>query len=295
MPPGGMARDDYWLTESKGAIRDKCRLRESRWDDRRHERRLPLTAIELTIDEGTTASADRFFRAGVDLLSLLDELSDVPVDWVISGLELGSAVARISTSQPDPVGDAALGAAVHGLAGVVDHATVPSSWTPDAVAAARRLASIADRDEGAPLARSHLRLVEDAATSRVDLTPQLSEDLAGLQPVERLMPGAVRGRLVGFNISRGNRASLKDSNGRVVRVRFGDHLRVRLRDALMNDVELTGMVRKDIDGRTFHVQADDVRIMQRPSLRWRDLYGADPALTGDLSTEEYLEASRGQA
>ena len=51
----------------------------------------------------------------------------------------------------------------------------------------------------------------------VDLTPELGERLGQLQPFERSMPGAVRGELVGVNVSRGNRASLRLPNKRIVR------------------------------------------------------------------------------
>jgi len=129
----------------------------------------------------------------------------------------------------------------------------------------------------------------------VDLTADLGGKLADLQPFERRMPGAVRGTLVGLNVSRGNRASLRLPNKRIVRVGFDTPLRGELKDALYQHVELRGMVRQDGDGQVFHVKADDVGVLVRPDMRWVDLFGIDPEFTGDATTDEYLEANRGEA
>jgi hypothetical protein len=129
----------------------------------------------------------------------------------------------------------------------------------------------------------------------VDLTPELGERLDVLQPLERKMPGSVRGELVGLNVSRGNRASLRLPNKRVVRVGFETGLREALRTALYEQVELRGMVKQDADGRIFHVRAEEVARLVRPEARWADVWGMDPGFTGDLSTDEWLEATRGEA
>jgi len=60
----------------------------------------------------------------------------------------------------------------------------------------------------------------------------LGERLADLQPFERRMPGSVRGTLVGLNVSRGNRASLRLPNKRIVRVGFEAGLRGDLKEAM---------------------------------------------------------------
>lgn len=109
------------------------------------------------------------------------------------------------------------------------------------------------------------------------------------------MPGAVRGTLVGLNVSRGNRASLRLPNKRIVRVGFETSLRGDLKNALYQQVELRGQVRQDGDGRVFNVRAEEVEVLVRPAMRWTDLFGIDPGFTGDATTEEYLEANRGEA
>lgn len=41
--------------------------------------------------------------------------------------------------------------------------------------------------------------------------------------------------------------------------------------------------------------AEDVSVLAMPQVRWSDLFGIDPGFTGDLTTDEYLEANRGEA
>ena len=109
------------------------------------------------------------------------------------------------------------------------------------------------------------------------------------------MPGSVRGALVGLNVSRGNRASLRLPTGQIVRLGFESSLRGDLKEALLQPVEVRGLVRQDGDGRVFHVRAEAVEVLAQPSVRWSDLFGIDPDFTEGMSTEEWLEAQRGQA
>jgi hypothetical protein len=250
-----------------------------------------VAELELALDEGMPALAAHFFRAGNDLLNLLDELAVKPVDWLLTDLRLGSSVARVSAPPGAPDAAEYLFRATAGLTAVRDGLPLPAGWDPDAVYAARRLAAV---DVSAGPAR--LRLVEDdRAAEVIDLNPALAARLAELQPAERTMPGAVRGRVVGVKIARGNRASLRTPGGLVVKVAFPNDLRPSLRDALYDDVELVGDMRQDRAGRVFHIRADAVHRLTEPDVRWVDLFGIDPDITGGLSVSDYLEAARGEA
>ena len=109
------------------------------------------------------------------------------------------------------------------------------------------------------------------------------------------MPGSVRGQLVGLNVSRGNRASLRLPSKRIVRVGFETSLRNDLKEAMYQQVELRGLVRQDGDGRVFHIRAEDVSVLAKPEMRWSDLFGIDPDYTEGVPVEEWLEANRGEA
>lgn len=256
-----------------------------------------VESLELIVDEGRPANAGRFFQLGHDLLALLDELSDVPVAWRIEDLRTGSAVARVAP--PPDTGDGRwLRLAVASLSAIEAGERLPEDWSPDAVRVAHRFVEhgqpVDDAEDWVP---PRLRLVGPyiEREQSVDLTADLGGRLALLQPFERRMPGAVRGTLVGLNVSRGNRASLRLPNKRIVRVGFDTSLRGDLKDALYQQVEVRGMVRQDGDGRVFQVRAEDVKVLVKPPMRWVDLFGIDPGFTGGATTDEYLEANRGEA
>jgi hypothetical protein len=156
-------------------------------------------------------------------------------------------------------------------------------WSPDAVRVAHRFVEHGQQAEGeTDWVPPRLRLVGDVGhlVPAVDLTTELSERLGDLQPFERRMPGSVRGELVGLNVFRGNRASLRLPNRRIVRVGFETSLRADLKDALYQQVELRGLVKQDGDGRVFHVRADDVEVLVKPDLRWADPFRDRPGLHG---------------
>lgn len=258
-----------------------------------------MEALELIVDEGRTANAGRFFQLGADLMTLLDELSDAPVPWRVEELRSGSAVARLVPPMPDPDEDRWLRLAVTSLDTVqAGGGLSDDSWSPDAIKVAHRLVEHgqpADGDEAWVPPRLVLVNGKNQPGTSVSLTADLSSRLADLQPFERRMPGSVRGTLVGLNVSRGNRASLRPPNGKIIRVSFDTALRGDLKEALLHQVELRGQVRQNGDGRVFHVQADSVEALVQPTARWSDLFGIAPNFTGSSTTEEYLEANRGEA
>lgn len=57
-------------------------------------------ALELTVDEGRPANAGCFFHLGADLLTLLDELTDLPVSWRVEELRTGSASRSYCPRRP---------------------------------------------------------------------------------------------------------------------------------------------------------------------------------------------------
>lgn len=256
-----------------------------------------MDALELIVDEGRPANAARFFHLGADLLALLDELSDLPVAWRVTDLRTGSALATVAAPEASPRESRHLRLVVDSLSAVQGGAGLPDEWTPDAVKAAHRFAEHGQAAEGeTDWVPPRLRLIrDDRPGPAVDLTADLVERLITLQPFERDMPGSVRGTLVGLNVSRGNRASLRLPNKRVVRVGFASALRDDMKDALYKTVELSGVVRQDGEGRVFKVRADAVAVLVRPPLRWVDLFGIDPDYTEGVPVDEWLEAHRGEA
>ncbi|WP_404387844.1 hypothetical protein [Humibacillus xanthopallidus] len=257
-----------------------------------------MDALELIVDEGRPANAGRFFQLGHDLLTLLDELSDVPVPWLITSLRTGSAVAMVAPPENHLAEARVLRLAYFSLETVQGGGGLSNDWTPDAVRVAHRFVEHGQRADGeSDWVPPRLRLVEDTGLlgHAVALTPELGQRLNDLQPFERRMPGSVRGELVGVNVSRGNRASLRLPNRRIVRVGFESTLRNQLKDAMYRQVELTGLIKQDAEGRVFHIRAEEVSVLTKPAVRWSDLFGIDPDYLEGASAEEWLEANRGEA
>ncbi len=258
-----------------------------------------MEALELIVDEGRPANAGRFFQLGADLLALLDELSLVPVPWRVADLRSGSAVARVVPPEPGSKEGRWLRLAVASLDAVQAGAGLSDDdWSPDAIKVAHRFIEHGQpTDDNEDWVAPRLVLVgsSNEPDRSVPLTAELGRRLADLQPFERRMPGSVRGTLVGLNVSRGNRASLRTPNGRIVRVGFETSLRTDLKEAMLQPVELRGEVRQDDNDRVFHVRAEGVEVLVTPDARWSDLFGLDPTFTGSATTAEYLEAHHGEA
>ena len=120
--------------------------------------------MQLVVAPGGVAPAAAFFDASSQLLALLDEISDEPLDWEVSELRTGSAVAVVSAPEgKGAIGDAAFRVAERALPTVATAEGASAVWSPDAVAAARALAQhlVPTGIEGRP---SYLRVVDDVKT-----------------------------------------------------------------------------------------------------------------------------------
>ena len=245
-----------------------------------------MSDLVFTVDDGLPASATRFFTAGTHLLDLLDDLAETAdVDWTIGELWRASAVAGL-----DAVGDhreagvAAVRSAVIGLIQIREGQGLPSDWTPNAIGHAKDMVRRAG---------DHAKL--EAEGNVVWLDQELRAGLESIAPWVREFYGSVRGQMTGVNVTRGNRASVKpQGGGRVVHVGFPTPLAEAMRDGLLQFVEVEGVIRQNEDGRTYYITAEKVRVVDAPSLSWRELRGFMPEITEGLSISEYLEGVRGE-
>lgn len=257
-----------------------------------------MTALELLVDPDQPADASSFFRSGTALVSLLDELTDRPLTWIISDLFLGSAgalvTADVDTDDDRASADRAIADTVNGFRLILSGSRPPDSWQPDAVSSARALAHELLPAQGR--IRGHLRLVRDDATraDAIELTNALSVQLDALAAVAQHSVGTLRGRLMGVNYSSGNRASLKPEVGRTVRVSFPDDLRESVERSLREPVMIQGALKRDTTGRTYFIAANRVEPLTVPNVRWVDLIGADPDFTGGMDTDTWLRVNRGE-
>lgn len=242
--------------------------------------------ILLTVDDGQPADAARFFEAGTHLLELLDDLSDLPdVDWMIEELRRASGVAGIAAiGEHRDAGLRSAKSLVTGLLRIRSGEGPSEDWTPTAIAHSKDLARHAGE---------HTKV--EGFGQVIWLDQRLRDNLEAITPWVREFYGSVRGSLTGVNVTRGNRASIKPhGGGRVVHVGFPTSLSEKMRDGLLQFVEVPGMVRQNEDGRTYYVTADDVCVVEEPNLTWQQLRGYMPEITNDLPISEYLEGLRGE-
>lgn len=242
--------------------------------------------IVLIVDDGQRADAAHFFAAGVHLLELLDDLVETAdVDWAVSELHVASAISGLkAVGEHSTAGVAAARVAVTGLAHIRNGDGMPNDWTPSAVAHAKDM--VRSAGDSAKV---------EAAGNVVWLDQRLREGLDSIAPWVREFYGSVRGNLTGVNVTRGNRASLMpQGGGRVVHVGFPTVLAQKMRDGLLEFVEVEGTLRQNEDGRTYYITAEDVQVVEEPTLSWQELRGYMPEITDGLAVAEYLEAIRGQ-
>jgi hypothetical protein len=244
-----------------------------------------VSDIILTVDDGQPADAARFFAAGTHLLDLLDDLSETAdVDWIIDDLRRGSAMSGLEAiGVHRQAGLVAVDSTISGLTRIRDGRGPSDDWAPNAVGDAKDLVHSAG--DSAKL---------EAHGNVVWLDQKLRDELDAIAPWVREFYGSVRGELTGVNVTRGNRASIKpQGGGRVVHVGFPTPLAVDMAQGLLQFVEVEGMVRQNEDGRTYHVFADAVHVVEQPRLSWRDLRGYMPEITNGLPIDQYLDGIRG--
>lgn len=242
--------------------------------------------IVLTVDDGQRADAAHFFAAGVHLLELLDDLVETAdVDWTIADLHLASAVTGLAAiGEHSAAGVTATRAAVTGLDRIRAGGGMPDEWTPNALAHAKDMVRRAG---------DHAKI--EVAGKVVPFDRSLRQGLDSIAPWVREFYGSVRGQMTGVNVTRGNRASIKPQGGdRVIHVGFPTPLAEEMRSGLLEFVEVEGVLRQNEDGRTYYITAEDVRVVETPTLSWQDLRGYMPELTEGLTVTDYVERIRGE-
>lgn len=254
-----------------------------------------MARLEFEIDRGQQASASDFFAAGSELIRALDALADEPVEWTFADLRLGSAVATVTSDQRDEVtANVALVELISGLQGL-RQGVKALGWNPEVIHGMKAFAKFVDPGPDEPRAR--LTLIHGGQPDlSVPFDRTVIRGLSEWKPVDRLFQGSAIGRVVGVNVARGNRASLRPKVGRVVHVRFTDELADDMKAALYSEVEVFGTLRRDEQDRIFHIAADAVTVLPDTStLSWTNIFGSDPNFTGGLPADRYLEESRGEA
>ena len=242
------------------------------------------------------ALADNTARILGDLDPALSGQPRGSVDWVVSDLGAGSLVVDL---QARPRRDAPTGSdvgarvarvLVEGLAHLERESSTPPYFSDVALKRARRLSRLLVHDRAASL------VLSDARGEAV-LSPRAAGHIAPLLATRRTALGSVEGQLGLIAVYARPRFRVYEvGTHRAVTCAFGPAVwPERVKDALGRRVNAYGLVTSNLRGEPLRVELQDLRILgDRADLPQLDeIGGSDPALTGALSTKEYIQSIRG--
>jgi hypothetical protein len=251
------------------------------------------------------------------MLRLIDELEDAQLGrggrlrerstWAFSRLAVGSVEAGLTPVEPRggatwaDLEQVAI-RVVDGYAEAERREVLPDGWTLEAAKPASELARDLGTAVGVGMRLRLLidgRLVREAevtghAARHLDATIKRHRDAT--TKIRRESVGSVLGTLGYISVKGRNVAGLwPDRGGPRVQLSFTDEQLPALRDALASRVQVSGLIRRDGNGRVTGVTVR--RIERLPSFGeakpLTGLVGLSPSLTGDLSTLAFLDEIRG--
>lgn len=254
-----------------------------------------MEEAKLTLElrpEGHYVVLDTFIEALEDLRRMLRSISvssaTKPMDWLVTGLQIGSAIAAV-----EPTGDPAEGLAVSqmailGLEALERDGTPPHSFPPDAIEAAGHLAEL--------MARTKTRASISGLSRHLELTARTAKAAERLLDVavwEDL--GSVEGSLEMVSVHSGYTCNVYERHtGRRVPCYFRREHIDKVTGLLGRQTVVFGLVRYNRRGDTLSVTMDDIAPVpgddDLPSIR--DMIGLAPDITGGLTTEEFIRRLR---
>jgi hypothetical protein len=254
-------------------------------------------------------SARRVLEDLQQILNLVGELEDAqlgryaqPRDrstWSFSRLGVGSVEAVLAPAEPR--GRATWADLKHVVFRVVEgydeaerREVLPDGWTAEAAKPASALARGLGTTTGTGM---RLRLLVDGNPVReVEVTRRAGLHLDAAVDVRRESVGSIVGTVGSITVKGRNIAGLwPDRGGPRVPLWFTDEQTSMMRDAFASRVQVSGLVRRNIAGQAVGVT---VRRLERlPShgagKPLTGLVGLAPSLTGDRSTQAFLDEIRG--
>lgn len=263
-----------------------------------------MTRVRLKIDgehgDVTLRSfVDILKRAQLILGDLDSAISEDPrgsLEWYITDLEVGSAIAVI---EPRPKGKRTddrvalmVGANfVQGLKTVEEGETIPPYFSDVDMGRVRAIAQRLGKPGAKVLEVAHLNGGQIAAT----MTQQSGLNVARLLEPATSGIGSVVGKLEVISVHGPPRFNVYDSaTKRAVRCRFDSERLDEVAAALGKRVSVTGIVHRNANGDPLRVERPELRLLpddaELPTTR--DLIGLVPDLTDGLSAEEHVRRLR---
>jgi hypothetical protein len=231
-----------------------------------------------------------------DLDSAISERPRGSLEWYISDLAVGSAVAVVESRPKVPEADDHLALMVSanfvsGLDIVERGEAIPPYFSDTDMGRVRAIAQRLGKPGAETLEATHLNGGQASAT----VTEQAAVNVKKLLEPSSSAIGSVAGKLEVISVHGPPRFNVYDLvTKRAVRCRFPSEQLGEVAAALGRKVVVTGIVYRNSNGEPIRVEKPELRVLpddaELPTTR--DLIGLVPDLTGDLSAEEYVRRLR---
>lgn len=262
-----------------------------------------MSRLELLVDgpEGqiTLAGfAGILTRARLILRDLDSAISARPkgsLEWYITDLRIGSAVAVVESRPAVPEADERLAAMVSenfviGLETIERGESLPAYFSDTDMGRVAAISRMLPQAGGEVFRAAHLNGGQRTAT----LTSKAAVNVTKLMEPHFKTIGSVSGKLEVISIHGPPRFNVYDNlTKRAVRCRFPREQLDEVAAALGQTVIVSGIVHRNGNGEPISVERPELRIVeagQRPTTR--DIVGIDPAFTGDEDTVDYISRRR---
>lgn len=236
----------------------------------------------------------QYILAGLD--SAISEKPHGALDWYVTDLGVGSAIAVIESRAKIPEADERLGTMVGanfvaGLNSIEREAELPPYFSDVDLGRVRAISSLLRQTGSESLTAAHLNGARETATvseqAGVNVAKILEPRFSGL--------GSVAGKLEVISVHGPPRFNVYDAlTKRAVRCRFAPERLDDVAAALGRRVVVTGVVHRNAKGDPVKVDRPELRILpdgaDLPSVK--DLIGLVPDITGGLSSEEHVRRLR---
>ena len=232
-----------------------------------------------------------------DILKDLDgAISSAPrgsLDWYVSEVSFGSLTVVVEAVPKTPGEDFSgpvVESFVDGLAQVQRDATTPPYFSDYDLRKAQGLAR-ALKGDGA----KSITFTDVEREVRVEVTPDISENLGQLVSVRHQETGSVEGRLEVISVHRNPRFTVYEAvNRRAVRCRFEPELLELVKQALGKRVIVSGVVHLNYVGEPLRVEIERLETLpdEADLPLPKDLRGMSTDFTGGKETGEYLRELR---
>lgn len=240
------------------------------------------------VDLNTFVDALGYFRRMLNGLRQITTQEGKPLEWLVTDLQVGSAVAAVEPKDDAVAGFHAAQVVMDGLQALERSEVPPPAFSEDSIQAAKALVEITGR--------AKVRSLVSGAEQRLEITSKTMATAVQLLDTAVWEDfGTIEGSLEMVTLRDRYQCNVYEAiTGRKVPCHFKRGQLDTVRAALGERVCVTGLVRYNRHGQVLSMRAEDFVIIpsdaRLPTID--ELAGIDPGFTGGLSAEEYVRRLR---